>query len=149
MTEGRPVPHLDEPAASRVATARVGRLATVDAGGVPHLVPVTFALVRESDGDVVHSAVDAKPKSGRRLRRLTNVEETGRACLLVDHYAEEWDALWWVRLDLAASVLDPDTPGAAAAVDALVAKYPQYADARPAGPVLRLVVTGWRAWSAR
>jgi PPOX class probable F420-dependent enzyme len=143
------VPRLDETAAGRVASARVGRLATVDAAGTPHLVPVTFVLVGGSEADVVHSAVDDKPKSGRPLRRLANVEETGRACLLVDHYAEDWDALWWVRLDLDASVLPPDAPGAAAAVDALAAKYPQYAERRPAGPVLRLEVTGWRAWSAR
>ena len=53
----------------RFAAARVARLATVDAVGRPHIVPVTFAV----DGDVVFSAVDAQPKRGTALKRLANV----------------------------------------------------------------------------
>ena len=43
---------------SAFAVARVARLATADADGQPHLVPVTFAV----NGDHVFFAVDAKPK---------------------------------------------------------------------------------------
>src|SRR5207247_2020900 len=50
----------------RVAAARVGRLATVGTGGLPHLVPFCFA----AEGDVLYSAVDSKPKRTRRLQRL-------------------------------------------------------------------------------
>src|SRR5215212_2608193 len=56
-------------ARQRFAAARVARLATADAAGRPHIVPVTFAV----DGDVVYSAVDAKPKRGTALKRLANV----------------------------------------------------------------------------
>ena len=79
----------------RVADARVARLATVTSDGWPHLVPCCFAL----DGDVVYSAVDAKPKSTLALRRLANLQANPRAVLLVDAYAEDWSSLWWVRVD--------------------------------------------------
>jgi PPOX class probable F420-dependent enzyme len=128
----------------RVAGARVARLATVDVDGRPHVVPVVFALV----GDVVWSAVDAKPKTTQRLRRLANVEATGRASLLVDSYDEDWQALWWVRVDGPAEVLPAADPRAREGVDALVDKYPQYRAARPAGPVLALTCETWRSWSA-
>jgi PPOX class probable F420-dependent enzyme len=128
----------------RFAAARVARLATADGAGRPHVVPMVFALVE----DVVWSAVDAKPKTTHRLRRLANVEATGRASVLVDGYAEDWAALWWVRVDGPAQVLAPDDPGARAGVDALVAKYPQYRPARPAGPVLAVRCEHWSSWSA-
>ncbi len=66
------------------ATARVARLATADAEGVPHLVPVTFAM----DGEDVVSAVDAKPKTTAALRRLRNITANPRVSVLVDHYEE-------------------------------------------------------------
>jgi Pyridoxamine 5'-phosphate oxidase len=65
----------------RFAAARVARLATADAAGRPHIVPVTFAV----DGDVVYSAVDAKPKRGTALKRLANVAANPAVALLVDH----------------------------------------------------------------
>ncbi|MFC5994069.1 TIGR03668 family PPOX class F420-dependent oxidoreductase [Pseudonocardia hispaniensis] len=128
----------------RVAAARVGRLATVRPDGTPRLVPITFALV---DG-VLWSAVDeVKPKRHGRLARLTDVERDPRAALLVDHYAEDWTRLWWVRIDGLAAV-HTDGVLRARALDALVAKYPPYRDARPAGPVLALTPTAWTGWSA-
>ena len=86
----------------RVASARVGRLATVSPGGAPHIVPCCFALV----DDVVYSAVDAKPKSTLALRRLDNLRVNPSTALLVDHYAEDWSTLWWVRVDGRGRVVD-------------------------------------------
>lgn len=126
-----------------VERARVGRLATVDGDGRPHAVPVCFVL----DGETVYSAVDGKPKSGRPLRRLANIEATGRACLLVDHYEDDWSALWWVRLDGTARVLAGGTE-AGRALESLARKYPQYAERTPPGPVIAVDVTRWSAWSA-
>jgi len=126
-----------------VAAARVARLATVGPDGRPHLVPVTFALV----GDTVYHAVDHKPKRSTRLRRIANIEATGAACLLADEYAEDWAALWWVRLDGTGRVV-ADPAESARAVAALVAKYPQYAATPPAGPVVAVDVTRWTGWSA-
>jgi PPOX class probable F420-dependent enzyme len=135
---------MDDGARARLAAARVARLATVTPAGDPHVVPVTFALV----GDVVWTAVDAKPKSTRALQRLANIAAHPAVSLLVDHYEEDWSALWWVRADGTASVVPVDaTSEARAALAALAAKYPQYADP-PAGPLIRIAVTTWRAWSA-
>jgi PPOX class probable F420-dependent enzyme len=125
--------------------ARVARLATVDGEGRPHLVPVTFAL----SGDTVWSAVDRKPKRTAALKRVANVRATGRACLLADHYDEDWSALWWVRADADAAVLPPGSDEIPAAVAALVAKYDQYAVDPPPGPVIRLAVRHWTGWRAR
>ena len=124
-------------AEERVALARVGRLATVTPAGRPHVVPVCFAL----DGGRIVTAVDAKPKATTALARLENVRATGRASLLVDHYAEDWSQLWWVRVDGAAEVLQSDR-----AIDALAAKYEQYREARPAGPVIAIEPERWRSW---
>jgi PPOX class probable F420-dependent enzyme len=124
-------------AEERVAHARVGRLATTNAHGRPHVVPVCFAL---HEGRIV-TAVDAKPKATTRLARLDNVRATQRASLLVDHYEEDWDELWWVRVDGSASVTDDD-----AAIDALAAKYDQYRANRPAGPVIAIEPDRWRSW---
>ncbi|GAB3872982.1 TIGR03668 family PPOX class F420-dependent oxidoreductase [Terrabacter terrigena] len=129
----------------RFAAARVARLATVGADGAPHLVPIVF-VVR---GDVVWSAVDHKPKSTRALRRLANIEAQPAVSLLVDHYDDDWTKLWWVRADGDATVVQvgadgPDDTGAV--LDALVAKYPQYATDRPGGPLVRVDVRHWSSW---
>jgi PPOX class probable F420-dependent enzyme len=124
-------------AEERLASARVGRLATVTAEGRPHVVPVCFAV---RDGRI-YTAVDAKPKRTAALARLDNVRATGRASLLVDHYEENWSRLWWVRADGRAEVVDSE-----AAIDALAAKYEQYRAARPAGPVIAIAPDRWRSW---
>ena len=135
-------PRLDD-APARFGAARVARLATTDADGSPHLVPVVFALV----GETVWTAVDAKPKTTTALRRLDNVRAHPAVSLLVDHYADDWATLWWVRADGVATVLDVDE--GRAGLDALTAKYPQYQNNPPPGPVLRVDVTRWVSWSAR
>jgi PPOX class probable F420-dependent enzyme len=79
-----------EEARARFAAARVARLATADAAGRPHLVPIAFAVA----GDTIYSAVDAKPKRTRALRRLANVRANPAVSLLVDHWDEEdWNRL--------------------------------------------------------
>ena len=135
-------PRLDD-APARFGAARVARLATTTADGSPHLVPVVFALA----GETVWTAVDGKPKSTIALRRLDNVRAHPMVSLLVDHYADDWATLWWVRVDGVATVLDADT--AQQGLKALVAKYPQYQENPPPGPVLRVDVTRWVSWSAR
>jgi PPOX class probable F420-dependent enzyme len=128
------------------AGARVARLATVMPDGRPHLVPIAFAVA----GDVVYSAVDAKPKRTTALRRLENVRRDPRATLLADHYDDaDWDALWWVRADGSARVLGAEDPEGARALALLARRYEQYAAAPPAGPVLAVVVERWTGWRAR
>ncbi|HZT66717.1 MAG TPA: TIGR03668 family PPOX class F420-dependent oxidoreductase [Acidimicrobiales bacterium] len=124
-----------------VAEARVGRLGTTGPTGQPHLVPCCFALV----ADAVYTAVDAKPKSTFELRRVRNIADRPEATLLVDHYEEDWSALWWVRLDCRARVVtDPGEEEAARR--ALTDKYEQYRRVPMPGPVIALDVAGWRSW---
>jgi PPOX class probable F420-dependent enzyme len=128
-------------ARERFASARIARLATADADGVPHVVPLVFAL----DGDTLYSAVDHKPKRTTELRRLRNVAANPRVAVLADHYADDdWDALWWARADGTGRVLE----AAPAAVALLRERYPQYRDAPPEGPVLAVEVHRWSGWRA-
>ena len=125
--------------------ARVGRLATADAGGRPLVVPVCFAF----DGDALYSAVDDKPKRTRRLRRLRHVEENPRCSLVVDEWDEDWSRLRWVIVEGSADVLRTGTDFSRA-LDLLGAKYPQYVamDLRTDGAVLRLRAERILAWRA-
>jgi PPOX class probable F420-dependent enzyme len=126
-----------------LGSARVARFATVAPDGRPSVVPVCFAAI----GGVIYHAVDHKPKATRRLARLDHVRAEPRAALLADHYAEDWRALWWVRADGTARVLD-EGPQAAHALDLLVERYPQYRERRPDGPVVALDVQRISGWSA-
>jgi PPOX class probable F420-dependent enzyme len=130
----------------RFAAARVARLATADASGRPHVVPLVFAV----HGDTLYSAVDAKPKRTTALRRLANVAANPPVALLVDHYDDgDWDALWWVRAEGTGRVLDPADGEARQAVALLADRYPQHRADPPAGPVLAVDVERWSGWSAR
>lgn len=125
-----------------LGSARVARLGTASRDGRPHLVPVTFALI----GDRLVTAIDRKPKSTSRLRRLRNIDANPRACVLVDHYDDDWRQLWWVRVDGLAAVLEgPDDREEAVA--ALSGKYPQYRDDPPVGPVIVVEIAVWTGWS--
>ncbi|MGH3784561.1 MAG: TIGR03668 family PPOX class F420-dependent oxidoreductase [Pseudonocardiaceae bacterium] len=140
----------DEHARRRFAQAQVARLATADAGGRPHVIPMVFAVARGRDGDpdIVYSAVDAKPKRSTSLRRLANIAANPRVAVLVDHYGPDWHALWWVRADGTGRILDADQPEARDAIARLVARYPQYREQPPLGPVLAIDVARWSNWSA-
>jgi len=120
---------------------RVARLATVGADGRPHVVPVCFAL----DGDTLYTAVDEKPKSTRRLRRLANIEANPQVELVVDHWDEDWSRLWWVRLSGRAEVVERHER----ALELLQAKYPQYREAPPAGPFVVVTIERRREWRSR
>jgi PPOX class probable F420-dependent enzyme len=127
----------------RVAAARVGRLATLDAEGRPHLVPICFAL----EGDTLYSAVDEKPKRSRRLKRLANIRGNPHVSVIVDQYEEDWSRLWWVRVDGKAEVLE-DGPEVERARALLAAKYEQYGEEPPGGPAIVVQIETWGGWHA-
>lgn len=132
----------EDEARRRFAASRRAILATVRPDGSPHLVPVVFALV----DDVVHTAVDHKPKRSSRLQRLANLEREPRCSLLVDRYDDEWSRLWWVRADGRAEVTampELDEPGPVA----LIERYAAYRDRPPTGPWVRVTITRWSGWS--
>jgi PPOX class probable F420-dependent enzyme len=125
-----------------VTVARVARLATLRADGTARLVPITFVLL---DGLVCSAVDEVKPKRSTRLARLADVRRDPRAAVLVDHYAEDWTQLWWVRIDGTAAVHEAGEL-ADRARTALAAKYPPYAAPPPGGPVLVLTPNRWSGW---
>ena len=127
----------------RATAARVARLATADADGRPHIVPISFAL----DDETLYFAVDAKPKRTTNLKRLRNIAANPAVSILIDHYEDEWERLWWVRLDGTARVVTAATE-AERALDLLAQRYAQYRAAKPAGPVVAVSIGGMTGWSA-
>ncbi|MBI4261091.1 MAG: TIGR03668 family PPOX class F420-dependent oxidoreductase [Actinobacteria bacterium] len=127
----------------RFASSRVARLGTVRPDGSPHLVPFVFAV----DGDRIYFAVDDKPKRSARLARLEHIAGEPRVSAIVDRYEDDWSALWWVRADGAARIVD-DPAEAGRALDLLAGRYLEYRDRRPTGPVVAVDVARWASWSA-
>ncbi len=129
--------------------SRSGHLATASADAEPHLIPVVYAMHEAA----IWIAIDEKPKTTLRLRRLRNIEQNPRAALLVDHYDDDWSQLWWVLLRGAAEVWWPqrwDAAAAEAAIAALRARYPQYLEmSLEERPLLRLHPERVTAWSAQ
>jgi PPOX class probable F420-dependent enzyme len=109
--------------AAFVAAQRVGRLATADAQGNPHVVPVCFVV---SDG-ALYVTIDEKPKraSARPLKRLRNLMENPSAAFVVDRYDEDWTRLGWVMLRGPTDILS-DGPEHDRAQALLRERYPQY-----------------------
>ena len=134
---------------ARFTQSPVARLATITPDNTPRLVPVVFAVDGESqDGpDVVYTAVDGKPKTTQRLRRLANIESNPQVSLLVDKYADDWTQLWWVRVDGAAAI-HSDGAVMHTGIRLLRAKYPQYQTVALRGPVIAVTVARWSSWHA-
>ena len=130
----------------RFAAARVARLATADAAGRPHLVPMQLRP-RRSRSSTRPSTPSRRPPP--RLRRLSNVVANPRVAVLVDHYDERLGrGCGGCGPDGTGRVLDPADPRAATGVAHLTARYPQYVAQPPAGPVLVIEVDRWSHWSA-
>ena len=127
----------------RALAARVARLATIDPDGRPHLVPIVFVL----DGETLYTAVDAKPKRSRRLRRIENARDRPDVVVLVDHYEDDWTRLWWVRVRGRARVLVSGEE-AERALRLLSVKYEQYRSDGPGPPVLAVDIGEWYGWES-
>ncbi len=139
------VPPISPAIRAKLETARVARLATLDAEQKPHAVPVCFAW----DVSVFYSAIDRKPKrvAPGRLARLKNIKETPQVALLMDHYDEDWTRLWYVLVRGEAELVSAATEQKRA-IQLLRAKYPQY-DANMLAddaPVLRITPVRITAW---
>ena len=95
----------------------------------------------------VYTAVDAKPKTTRRLRRLANIENNPAVSLLADQYDPDWGRLWWVRADGRAVIAHDGAP-LDIGYRLLRAKYPQYQSVSLNGPVIAITVDRWSGWHA-
>lgn len=127
----------------RLTEARSATLGTVDRAGRPHLVPIVFAY---RDGRL-YTAVDRKPKSTSRLKRLRNIEANPAVSVLLDSYDDDWTRLWWIRIDGEARVIDSG-PAFREGIALLTRKYRPYVAQPPPGPVIEVRVETIRAWSA-
>ena len=74
-----------------LAAARLAHLATADAEGAPHNVPLCYWF----DGERIYFAIDEKPKrqTGLALKRMRNIAANPRVAVVIDHYEEDWSQL--------------------------------------------------------
>jgi PPOX class probable F420-dependent enzyme len=126
-----------------IERARVARLANVDGDHRPRALPVTFAV---AGGSVWTAIDDEKPKRRAEPARIEYLRRRPEAALVVDEYDDNWTRLAWVQLLGRVEVVAAD--GAPEAMEALAAKYSQYARRRPPGPLLRLEVERALQWRA-
>jgi PPOX class probable F420-dependent enzyme len=141
----------EDEAKERFSGARVARLATIGARAgtsTPHLVPICFAL--DDGATTLFSAVDAKPKSTPDLKRLRNIAAHPDVTVLVDHYEDDWERVWWVRLDGRAEIHEPGDPDHTTGNSLLAQKYEQYSGASDhLGRMVVVRAARWTAWSYR
>jgi len=127
----------------RFRDSPVARLATVRPDGRPHQVPVVFACSETA----IYVPIDGKPKSGKRLQRLVNIEHQPAVSLLVDQYADDWNQLWWVRVDGTAQPHE-DPATVSAGQQLLRQKYPQYSDVALQPHIIVITTHRVVTWSA-
>ncbi len=140
------IPALKDAERQFVASMRVARLATADASGAPHVVPVCYALI----GDDLYVTIDEKPKrSGvRAMKRLRNIDENPDVAVVVDRYEEDWTRLAWVMLRGRAEILDAGDEHDRAQ-SALRERYPQYRAMRLEPlPVIAMRIDRVNSWGA-
>ena len=132
-----------------LVAARTATLATIDADGLPRLVPVCFVL--EDGTERLWIALDEKRKQApdpRDLARVRDIAARPDVALLVDRWSEDWSELAWLRLQGRAALVEPaDVPDGL--LGALRTKYPQYRDHDlETRPLLRIDLVRAARWSA-
>jgi PPOX class probable F420-dependent enzyme len=129
-----------------ITSHRVARLATVDAHGQPHVVPIVYAF----DGSALYTPLDAKPKrvAVHQLQRVKNIQTNPHVAIVIDDYADDWAQLAWVQIRGTARLV-VEGEAHATGVALLTAKYSQYRtmplDDRPIIVITPVHITGWRA----
>jgi PPOX class probable F420-dependent enzyme len=153
-----PTPILTPDQRSFLAAARTATLATMSGWSAPRLVPICFVVADENDAHgrpLVYTPLDDKPKRHEDPRRLARVQDLlilPEATLLVDHWDEDWTQLGWLRCHGVGELLEPEPRERdehAAAIAALRAKYPQYAEHRlEERPIIRIALDRAIAWGS-
>jgi coenzyme F420-0:L-glutamate ligase / coenzyme F420-1:gamma-L-glutamate ligase len=145
-----PIKVLADPRVSAfLSAARLGHLATADASGVPHNVPLCFWF----DGARFYFALDEKPKSrpNKELKRMRNIAANPRVALVVDQYEEDWTHLAYVLVRGTAAVVE-DPQEYMLALRYLRDKYVQYRS-MPLQPdknaIVRIDPVHVHVWGAR
>ena len=126
-------------------SARAGHLATADANGQPHVIPVCYVF----DGQTIYSVLDAKPKIAplRQLRRVRNILANPQVSLVVDHYEEDWTRLQYVMVTGDAELLESGEEWTRA-IAMLREKYPQYQSMNLGeSPVIKITPARFVPWT--
>jgi len=145
-TSVSPVAKLSPAQDRLLRSARTGHLATANANGQPHVIPVCYVF----NGESIYSVLDAKPKtvSLRQLRRVRNILANPQVSLVVDHYEEDWSRLQYLMVSGEAGLLESGEEWALA-IAMLREKYPQYqAMDLDQSPVIKIVPARFVAWSS-
>lgn len=132
-----------------VAAARLAHLATADASGAPHNVPLCYWF----DGERIYFAIDEKPKrqKGLALKRMRNIEVNPRVAVVIDHYEEDWSQLAYVLIRGRAQVVE-DKEEYLAALRHLRDKYLLYRGMTLTpenNPIVRIDPVSAHAWGGR
>ena len=133
-------------ARSFIASHRVARLATADAGGAPYAVPICYAF----DGKRIYTAIDLKPKrvGSKALKRVRNIIENPQVAVVIDDYSEDWSELAYVMIRGSAEIVE-DGEERDCAEALLREKYTQYAEMLERGcAVIRIVPERVASWGA-
>ena len=123
---------------------RIGRLATADATGVPHVIPVCFVCAENN----IYVTVDEKPKTlaPKTLKRLRNISENTNVAMVVDKYEEDWSGLAWVLLRGHAEILTTGNEHTLAQ-ELLRGRYPQLLEMKLKSlPVIAVRLTKVTSW---
>ena len=129
-----------------IRSARIAHLATADARGRPHVIPICFVF----DGKYFYSPIDEKPKrvTVQNLKRLRNIRENPQVALVIDHYDEDWRKLPYVLVRGRARMLLSGV-GHRKAVALLRRKYLQYRTMRiDRRPMILIRPTRTTSWGA-
>lgn len=123
---------------------RVARLGLLDDAGEPRVLPIVFAMAERA----IWSAIDDKPKRrpDREPARLRYLRSNPAVAFTVDRYVEDWRRLAWVQVLGRAVVVDAGE--ARPALEALTAKYAQYRESPPPGPLVRIDPARLLCWRA-
>jgi PPOX class probable F420-dependent enzyme len=117
------MPFTDEQLAF-IQSQRVGRLATAERSGRPHVIPVCYACDRAS----IYIALDTKPKrvAPQRLKRVRNLLENPQVALVIDRYSDDWSELAYLLIQGTAMLLPPGDDEHSQAMRLLRDRYVQY-----------------------
>ncbi len=133
-----------------VNAEQAGRLATADAKGQPHVIPVCYAC----DGSSFYIALDTKPKrvAQRQLKRIRNILENPQVALVIDHYSDDWSRLAYLLVRGTAEMIPPGEDEHKRATALLRERYAQYQampiDEQPVIAIRPSSVVGWGAIQA-
>ena len=141
----RSLKQLPQAQMENLCNSPVGRLATADQLGMPHVIPVCFGV---SNGGIF-ILLDQKPKRTKltNLKRVRNILENPSVSMIVDHYDSDWTNLWYILVSGVAELLY-ETPERPLVLDILKQKYPQYKSMGVyANPLIKITPKNVLSWS--